>query len=176
MAAPSKDPNTPSTPTTTQLPATPPPYTPPNEGVVMQTPLIRHNNSSFTTPWALNSHANDVDNDPLFLFGYGDDDNPVQPPMANVSTIAVSVTQTQSSPNLNLRSTVDTLMLLSNPNEKKQVAMKDIKQTTSKVCRVCYPIKNKILSFLRSSYILPQFVRCLCTIDSFLAMLRIVSW
>ena len=47
----------------------PAPYTPPNEGVVTQTPLIRHNNSSFTTPRALHSHANDVDNDPLSLFG-----------------------------------------------------------------------------------------------------------
>ena len=68
MAAPD-DPNTPSTSTTTQPPPPPRPYTPPNEGVVTQTPLIRHNNSSFTTPRALHSHANDVDNDPLSLFG-----------------------------------------------------------------------------------------------------------
>ena len=38
---PSDDPNTPSTPTTTQPSATPSPYTPTNELVVTQTPLIR---------------------------------------------------------------------------------------------------------------------------------------
>ena len=122
--------------------------------MVTQTPLTRHNNSSFITPRALHSHANDVGNDPFLLFGYVDDDNPVQSPMANTpSTDAVSVTQTQSSPDLNLRSAVDTLLQLNSPKGKKRVAMKDIQQTTAKVCHVTHPIKNKLLTFLRSSYI-----------------------
>jgi len=83
------------------------------------------------------------------------DDNPVQSPMANVSTIEVSVTQTQSSPDLNLRSAVTILLQLSSPRGKKRAAMKDIQKSTAKVRRVCYPIKNKLLTFLRSSYILP---------------------
>ena len=154
--APPEDPNTPSTPTTIQPSATPPPYTPTNEVVVTQTPLVRHNNASFTTPRRLHSHANDAHNDALFLYGYVDDDNPVQSPMANASTVAVSgVTQTQLSPDLTFNSAVDTLMLLSSPQGKKCAAMKDLQKTTAKVRRVCYPIQNKLLPFLRLPYILP---------------------
>jgi hypothetical protein len=127
--------------------------------VVTQTPVIRRNNSSFITPRARHSQVIDADDDPSFdLNSYGNDDNPVQSPMANASTVAVTVTQTQSSPDLNMRSAVDTLLLLNTSNDKKgkkQVAMKDIKQTTSKVRRVTYPIENKLLTFLRLPYILP---------------------
>jgi len=156
--APHNDPNTPSTPTITQPPSTPSPYTPTNEGVVTQTPLTRHNNSSFITPRALHSQANDVGgNDPFFfLNSYGNDDNPVQSPMANPSTVAVSVTQTQSSPDLTLRSALDTLMQIHSSKGKKRGAMKDIKQSTAKVRRVLYPIKNRLLTFLRSPYIAPS--------------------
>ena len=121
MASPN-DPNTPSTPTITQWPATLSPYTPTNEVVVTQMPVIRRNNSSFITPRALHSQAIDNSNDPSFFLNasYGDDDNPVQSPMANASTIApVSVTQTQSSPDLTFRSAVDTLMQLNASNNKK---------------------------------------------------------
>ena len=158
MASPN-DPNTPSTPTITQWPATLSPYTPTNEVVVTQMPVIRRNNSSFITPRARHSQVIDADDDPSFdLNSYGNDDNPVQSPMANASTVAVTVTQTQSSPDLNMRSAVDTLLLLNTSNDKKgkkQVAMKDIKQTTSKVRRVTHPIENKLLTFLRLPYILP---------------------
>jgi len=75
--------------------------------------------------------------------------------MANASTVAVSVTQTQSSLALTMRSAVDTLLLLSSPQVKNRAAMKDLQKTTAKVRRVCYPIKNKLLPFLRSPYILP---------------------
>ena len=154
---PSDDPNTPSTPTTTQPSATPSPYTPTNELVVTQTPLIRRNNASFTTPRRLNSHANNdaQHNDPLSLYGYVDDDNLVQSPMANVSTVAVHVTQTQSSPELTIRSAADSLLLLSSPKVKKRAAMKDLLKATAKMRRVCYPIKNKLLPFLRTPYIVP---------------------
>ena len=154
---PSDDPNTPSTPTTTQPSATPSPYTPPNESVVTQTPLIRRNNASFTTPRRLNSHANNdaQHNDPLSIYGYVDDDNLVQSPMANASTVPVFVTQTQSSPDLNIRSAADSLLLLSSPKVKKRAAMKDLLKTTAKVRRVTYPIKHNLLPFLRAPYILP---------------------
>ena len=59
--------------------------------------------------------------------------------MANASTIApVSVTQTQSSPDLNLHSDVTTLWQLSSPRGKKCATMKDIQKTAAKVCRVGY--------------------------------------
>ena len=127
---PSDDPNTPSTPTTT-------------------------NNASFTTPRRLHSHANDAHNDPLSFYGYKDDDNLVQSPMANASTVPVFVTQTQSSPDLNIRSAADSLLLLSSPKVKKRAAMKDLLKATAKMRRVCYPIKNKLLPFLRTPYIVP---------------------
>jgi hypothetical protein len=88
---PSDDPNTPSTPTTTQPSATPSPYTPSNDVLVTQTPLIRRNNASFTTPRRLHSHANEAHNDHLSFYGYVDDDNLVQSPMANASTVPVFV-------------------------------------------------------------------------------------
>jgi hypothetical protein len=153
---PPDDPNTPSTPTITQPPGTPSPYIPTNEVVVTQTPLIRRNNASFTTPRRLNSHANDAQhNDPLSIYGYVDDDNLVQSPMANASTVPVFVTQTQSSPDLNIRSAADSLLLLSSPKVKKRAAMKDLLKATAKMRRVCYPIKNKLLPFLRTPYIVP---------------------
>jgi hypothetical protein len=91
MAAPN-DPNTPSTPTITQPPATLSPYIPTNEVVVMQTPLIRRSNSPFITPRALQqSQVIDVGNDPsFFLYSYGDNDNPVQYPMANTPNLFYS--------------------------------------------------------------------------------------
>jgi hypothetical protein len=75
--------------------------------------------------------------------------------MANASTVAVHVTQTQSSPDLTIRSAADSLMLLSSPKVKKRAAMKDLLKTTAKVRCLCYPIKNKLLPFLRAPYILP---------------------